>query len=120
MQRNTSNLPTNVKLEKAKPYNRSIEDASILEAFLCACKLYFNLSNITELCYQVKMALLWLKQDAAVWWQNHKALASVKSSHLGSVVWASQTTILPGRCCALRKGCMGIMHLRKRFGSKLR
>ena len=48
MQRNTSNLPTSVKLEKPKPYNGSIEDASILEAFLYACKLYFNLSNITD------------------------------------------------------------------------
>ena len=72
MQCNTSNLPTSVKLEKPKLYNRSVEDASILEAFLYAYELYFNLSNITDPCYQAKMAFLWLKQDAAVWWQTIK------------------------------------------------
>ena len=72
MQCNTSNLPTSIKLEKPKPYNGSVEDASILEAFLYACELYFNLSNIMDPCCQAKMALLWLEQDAAVWWQTIK------------------------------------------------
>ena len=69
---NNSNLPTSIKLEKPKPYNRNIEDASVLEAFLYACELYFNLSNIMDPCCQAKMALLWLEQDAAVWWQTIK------------------------------------------------
>ena len=72
MQHNTSNLPISIKLEKPKPYNGSVEDASILEAFLYACELYFNLSNTMDPCCQAKMAFLWLEQDAAVWWQTIK------------------------------------------------
>ena len=67
VQRNNSNLPTSFKLEKPKPYNENVEDASILEAFLYVCELYFNLSNIMDPNCQVKIALLWLDQDAAVW-----------------------------------------------------
>ena len=69
VQCNSSNLPTSIRLEKPKPYNRNIEDALVLEAFLYACELYFSLSNKTEPCCQAKMALLWLEQDAAIWWQ---------------------------------------------------
>ena len=72
MQCNTSNLITSIKPEKPKSYNGSVEDASILEAFLYVCELYFDLLNITDPCYQAKMALLWLEQDAAVWWQTIK------------------------------------------------
>ena len=119
MQCNTSNLPTSIKLEKPKPYNGSVEDASILEAFLYACELYFQLVKHNGPMLPSKDGLVVAQAGCSCLVVNHKALASVRSSHLGSVVRAPRATISPSRCCTPSKGCMGIMHLRKRFSSKL-
>ena len=57
-----------VKLEKPKPYSGQMEDPAVLDAFIYACKLYFQLADVTLDTYQTMLALLWLEGDMAVWW----------------------------------------------------
>ena len=40
-------LPAAVKLEKPKPYSRQMEDSAVLDAFIYACELYFQLTHVT-------------------------------------------------------------------------
>ena len=40
-------LPAVVKLEMPKPYSRQMEDPVVLDAFVYACKLYFQLAHVT-------------------------------------------------------------------------
>ena len=40
-------LPAAVKLEKPKPYSGQMEDPVVLDAFLYACELYFQLTHVT-------------------------------------------------------------------------
>ena len=39
-------LPATVKLDKPKPYSRQMEDPAVLDAFVYARKLYFQLAHI--------------------------------------------------------------------------
>ena len=59
-------LPAAVKLEKPKPYSRQMEDPAVLDAFIYACELYFQLGHVTLDTYQATLALLWLEGDATV------------------------------------------------------
>ena len=61
-------LPAAVKLEKPKPYSGQMEDPAVLDAFIYACKLYFQLAYMTLDMQQATLALLWLEGDVAVWW----------------------------------------------------
>ena len=36
-----------VKLEKPKPYSGQMEDPAVLDAFICGCELYFQLTHVT-------------------------------------------------------------------------
>ena len=61
-------LPAAVKLEKPKPYKGQMEDPAVLDAFIYACKLYFQLAHMNLDTQQAMLALLWLEGDMAVWW----------------------------------------------------
>ena len=39
-------LPAAMKLEKPKPYSRQMEDPAVLDAFIYACGLYFQLAHV--------------------------------------------------------------------------
>ena len=97
MQYNNSNLPTSIKLEKPKPYNGNVEDASVLDAFLYACELYLNLLNITDPTLSTD-GLVVAQAGCSYLVAKYKASTSVRSSHLGSVAWAPTIIISPSRC----------------------
>ena len=40
-------LPAALKLEKPKPYSGQMKDPAVLDAFIYACKLYFQLAHVT-------------------------------------------------------------------------
>ena len=40
-------LPAAIKLGKPKPYSGQMEDPAVLDAFIYACKLYFQLAHVT-------------------------------------------------------------------------
>ena len=61
-------LPAAVKLEKPKPYSGNTDDPAVLNAFLYACELYFELTRVISPEQQATLALLWLEGDAAIWW----------------------------------------------------
>ena len=39
-------LPRSVRLEKPKPFNGNTEDPAVLDSFLYACELYFELTRV--------------------------------------------------------------------------
>ena len=43
----TSGHSTALKLEKPKPYSGQMEDLAVLDAFIYACNLYFQLTHVT-------------------------------------------------------------------------
>ena len=43
----TGGLPAAVKLEKPKLYSGQIEVPAVLDAFIYACELYFQLAHVT-------------------------------------------------------------------------
>ena len=82
-------LPAAVKLEKPKPYSGQMADPAVLDAFIYACELYFQLGHVTLDTYQATLALLWLEGDAAVWWQT------VRAAHpVGSLTWSELKALL--------------------------
>ena len=40
-------LPAAMKLEKPKPQSGQMEDPAVLDAFIYACELYFQLAHVT-------------------------------------------------------------------------
>ena len=40
-------LPVAMKLENPKPYSGQMEDSAVLDAFIYACKLYFQFARVT-------------------------------------------------------------------------
>ena len=82
-------LPAAVKLEKPKPYSGQMEDPAVLDSFIYACKLYFQLAHVTLDTQQATLALLWLEGDAAMWWQM------VQAAHpVGSLTWSELKALL--------------------------
>ena len=81
--------------------------------------IVFLLVNHNRLMLSSKDGLVLAWEGCIYLMVNHKTSISIRSSHLRSIVWAPRTVILPSRFCTPRKGCMGIIHLRKRVSSKL-
>ena len=75
-------LPRSVRLEKPKPFDGNTSDPAVLDSFLYACELYFELTRVTRADQQATLSLLWLEGDAAIWWQT------VRSGHpAGTLTW---------------------------------
>ena len=62
-------MATGIRIDKLKPFNGSTKDSSVLDLFIYACELYFKVTNLTSPSQQVLIALLWLEEKTAFWWQ---------------------------------------------------
>ena len=66
-------MPTGIKFDKLKPFTTSTKDPSVLDSFIYAYKLYFQLTNLNFPSQQALVALPWLEREVAIWWQLVKA-----------------------------------------------
>ena len=62
-----------IKIDKPKAFNGSTKDLSVLDSFIYAFELYFKLTNLYYPSQKALMALLWLEEEASIWWKLVKA-----------------------------------------------
>ncbi len=82
-------LPSGVKVDRPAPFTGKSLDSAAVENFVFAADLFFQLSGVASESAKAGMVLLWLREDAQVWWR------SLSASHpMSTLTWSTLRGLL--------------------------